>query len=115
LLIYHLSVRNNVNEKKKKRNNVNGGSRIQLKPKYIKNIDTQLNHELAIETSFTYRLRFTLCSELYSPIADVCFNFPSNFSYGFFNWAFISFTFPMLSQKSPTHLLKLLGPAVPLY
>ena len=37
----------------------------------------------------------------------------------FFNWVFISFTFPILSQKSPTrsptHPLPLLGPGVPLY
>jgi hypothetical protein len=41
----------------------------------------------------------------------------------FFNWVFISFTFPMLSQKSltrsrthsPTHPLPLLGPGIPLY
>ena len=37
----------------------------------------------------------------------------------FLNWVFISFTFPMLSQKSlthsPTHPLPLLGPVVPLY
>jgi hypothetical protein len=36
-----------------------------------------------------------------------------------FYWVFISFTFPMLSQKSPTrsptHPLPLLGPVVPLY
>jgi hypothetical protein len=37
----------------------------------------------------------------------------------FFYWVFISFTFPMLSRKSPTrsptHPLPLLGPVVPLY
>ena len=41
----------------------------------------------------------------------------------FFNWVFISFTFPILSQKSPTrspthsptHQLPLLGPGIPLY
>jgi small-conductance mechanosensitive channel len=40
-----------------------------------------------------------------------------------FYWVFISFTFPMLSQKSPTrspahsptHPLPLLGPGIPLY
>jgi hypothetical protein len=41
----------------------------------------------------------------------------------FFNWVFISFTFPMLSQRSPTRSpthsptlpLPLLGPGIPLY
>jgi hypothetical protein len=105
----------------------------------LKSIDSKLRstgnkvHETFIclvETVLPHLIYFpVLCIYLKIPwihfwykwIVVHCINIFSVFF--LFYWVFISFTFPMLSQKSPTHSptnspthpLLLLGPVVPLY